>query len=285
METRLAGATRQLVISADKQTTLIGERLNPTGKKKLAEALQTGDYEEIVRREARGQVAAGADILDVNVGAGGVDEVALLPEVVKMVMDEVDVPLCIDSGNPYAVEAALKVYQGKPLINSVKGEEHSLQTVLPLVKEYGAAVIALPLDENGIPDNADARIRIVDRIVERCVMTGISIEDVVIDCLALSVGVDSNAGLVTLETIKRVKKVYGVNMTLGASNISFSLPGREVINNAFLVMAMAAGVTCPVVNVARVRKSILAGDLILGRDKYALRFIKYYRQNKEQFKT
>jgi 5-methyltetrahydrofolate--homocysteine methyltransferase len=283
METRLASATSVLVISTDKQTTIIGERINPTGKKKLAEALQNGEYDEIVRREAREQVAAGADILDVNVGAGGVDEIALLPEVVKIVMDEVDVPLCIDSGNPHAIEAALKVYQGKPLINSVKGEEHSLQTVLPLVKEYGAAVIALPLDQNGIPNNADDRIKIVDMILERCVKTGIPIEDIVIDCLAMSVGVDYNAGMVTLETIKRVKENYGVNMTLGASNISFSLPGREAINDAFLSIAIASGVTCPVVNVAKARKCILSSDLILGRDKFALRYIKYYRQNKEQF--
>ncbi|NLI12344.1 dihydropteroate synthase [Pelotomaculum propionicicum] len=283
METRLASAARELMISSDKQTTLIGERINPTGKKKLAEALQKGEYDEIVRREAREQVDAGADVLDVNVGAGGVDEIAVLPEVVKIVMDEVDVPLCIDSGNPHAIEAALKVYKGKPLINSVKGEEQSLQTVLPLVKEYGAAVIALPLDQNGIPNNADDRIKLVDRIVERCVKTGIPIEDIVIDCLALSVGVDYHAGLVTLETIKRVKENYGVNMTLGASNISFSLPGREAVNDAFLSIAMAAGVTCPVVNVAKARKCVLSTDLILGRDKYALRYIKYYRQNKEQF--
>lgn len=283
METRLASATKDLVISADKQTTLIGERINPTGKKKLAEALQKGEYHEIVRREAREQVAAGADMLDVNVGAGGVDEVALLPEVVKIVMDEVDVPLCIDSGNPHAIEAALKVYKGKPLINSVRGEGYSLQTILPLVKEYGAAVIALPLDEKGIPNNADDRMKLVDRIIERCMKTGIPIENIVIDCLALSVGVDSNAGLVTLETIKRVKENYGVNMTMGASNISFSLPGREAINDAFLAIAVAAGVTCPVVNVAKARKSILSSDLILGRDKFAVRYIRYYRQNKEQF--
>lgn len=283
METRLASSNRELVISADKQTTLIGERINPTGKKKLAEALQKGEYDEIVRREAKEQVAAGADILDVNVGAGGVDEIALLPEVVKTVMDEVDVPLCIDSGNPHAIEAALKVNKGKPLINSVKGEEQSLQTVLPLAKEYGAAVIALPLDQNGIPNNADERLKIVDRIVERCVKTGIPLEDIVIDCLAMSVGVDYNAGLVTLETIRRVKEYYGLNITLGASNISFSLPGREAVNDAFLSIAIAAGVTCPVVNVAKSRKCILTSDLIMGRDKFALRYIKYYRQNKEQF--
>lgn len=283
METRLTKGNLEVVISGDRQTVLIGERINPTGKKRLAEALQKGDYEDIVRREAAEQVQAGADILDVNVGAGGVDEVALLPEVVKIVMDEVDVPLCIDSGNPYAIEAALKIYNGKPLVNSVKGEENSLEMVLPVVKEYGAAVIALPLDDNGIPGDADGRLKVVDRIVERCVKKGIPMEDIVVDCLALSVGVENNAGLVTLETIKRVKEKYGINMTLGASNISFSLPGREVINDAFLALAIEAGVTCPVVNADKVRKSILATDLILGRDRFAKRYIKYYRQNKDRF--
>ncbi|WP_066635171.1 dihydropteroate synthase [Desulfolucanica intricata] len=283
METRLSSASKEVVISGVKQTVFIGERINPTGKKKLAEALKSGDYEKIIRREAREQVAAGADILDVNVGAGGVDEVALLPEVLKMVMDEVDVPLCIDSGNPYAIEAALKVYKGKPLINSVKGEESSLQKVLPLVKEYGAAVIALTLDDNGIPKDVDSRMKVVDKIIERCVKIGIPVEDIIVDCLALSVGVDNNAGLVTLETIKKVNEKYGVNITLGASNISFSLPGREVINNAFLPIAVAAGLTCPIVDVAKVRKSIMATDLILGRDKFAMRYIKYFRQNKDLF--
>lgn len=283
METRLSSATKEVIISSGRRTVLIGERINPTGKKKFGEALQNGDFEEIIRREAREQVAAGADILDVNVGAGGVDEIALLPEATKIIMDEVDVPLCFDSGDPDAIEAALKVYKGKALINSVKGEEQSLQRVLSLAKEYGAAVIALPVDENGIPYNADTRLKIVDKIVNRAAQIGVPTEDIIVDGLILSVGVETTAGLITLETVKRVTETYGVNVTLGASNVSFSLPGRPVINEAFLAIAIAAGVNCPVVDVAKVRKTVMATDLILGRDKCAVSYIKYYRKNQELF--
>ncbi|HUW65160.1 MAG TPA: dihydropteroate synthase [Spirochaetia bacterium] len=281
METRLSGK-KEIVISGGKQTVLIGERINPTGKQRLAEALRTGQLEYVLH-EAKEQVAAGADILDINVGAGGIDEAALLPEVVKLVGNEVDVPLCLDSGNPMAIEAALRVYTGKPLINSVKGEEQSMQTILPLVKEYGAAVIVLPLNEKGIPPDAATRLQIVDRIIEQCVKIGIPLNDIVVDCLALSVGVDPKAALVTLETIREVREKFGVNITLGASNVSFSLPGREVINTSFLALAIAAGVTCPVVDVAKVRRHVLATDLLLGRDNYALKFIRYYRSNKDRF--
>ena len=279
METKVSSATKEVIIGANR-TVLIGERINPTGKKKLAEALRQGDF-EIVRLEAKQQVAAGADILDVNVGTGGVDEVAMLPEVVKLLMAEVDVPLCFDSGDANALEAALKVYKGKALVNSIKGTEHSLEQLIPLLKEYGAAVIALPADERGIPSDADTRLQIIDRIIERCTKQGLPLEDIVIDGLALSVGVDSKAGIVTLETIRRVKEKYGVNITLGASNISFSLPGREVINSVYLGMAIEAGVTCPVVDVAKVRKSIMATDLLLGLDRFAKRYLKYTRENQE----
>lgn len=281
MDTRVWGK-KEVIISSDKQTALIGERINPTGKKNLAEALVKGEIDYILK-EARDQVAAGADILDVNVGAGGVDEVALLPEVVKSVMSEVEVPLCIDSGNPKAIEAALKVYTGKPLINSVNGEDRSLEALLPLAKQYNAAVIALPMDEKGIPADSETRLKIAHRIIDRCAVAGIPLQDIVIDCLALSVAVDSKAGLITLETIRKVRDTFGVNITLGASNISFSLPGRELINGAFLSVAIAAGLTCPVVDVAKVRRHIMAADLVLGRDNFALRFIRYYRQNKDLF--
>lgn len=281
METILSSSTKEVIIS-EKRTILIGERINPTGKKKLAEALRQGDY-ELVRQEARQQVAAGADILDVNVGTGGVDEVAVLPEVVKIVMEEVDVPLCFDSGDANALEAAMKVYSGKPLVNSVKGTAHSLEQVLPLVKEFGAAVIALPADERGIPKDVDTRMEVIDKIIEHSLKVGISLNDIVIDPLVLSVGVDSTGGLVSLETIRRVKEKYGVNMTMGASNISFSLPGREIINSVFLGMAIAAGITCPVVDVAKVRKSIMASDLLLGLDKFSKRYLQYYRQNQDLF--
>lgn len=278
METRISSKTKEVVISRNQRTVLIGERINPTGKKKMADALVNGNL-ELVIREAQEQVRAGADVLDVNVGAGGVDEVKLLPQVVKLVMNVVDVPLCIDSGNPEALEAALKVYQGKPLINSVNGEETSLAKVLPLVKNYGAAVIVLPMNEKGIPRDVETRLRISDRIVERCAGVGIPLEDLIFDGLTLSLGVDSMAGLATLATIERLVEKYGVNITLGASNISFSLPARDVINEVFLGIAITKGVTCPIVDVAKVRSSILATDLIRGQDPHALCFIRNYRQH------
>jgi 5-methyltetrahydrofolate--homocysteine methyltransferase len=277
METRLSGAAKEVVISDCRPTVLIGERINPTGKKKLAAALQAGDM-ELVRKQAVAQVQAGADILDVNVGVAGVDEVALLPWAVKAVMDTVDVPLCLDSGNPKALEAALKIYQGKPIINSVTGLERSLEEVLPLVKEYGAAVIGLTMADEGIPNDADCRLEIARKIVERAEALGIPREDLIIDCLALTVGADSRAALVTIEAIRKVKADLGVNLTLGASNISFGLPDRNLLNGAFLSIAIATGVTCPVVDVAKVRPIALAADLALGRDNYAMRYIEAYRQ-------
>jgi len=277
METRISSATQEVIIGDGRPTVLIGERISPSGRKKLSEALLAGNL-EIVRSEARAQAEAGADILDVNVGAFGVDEVALLPQAVRAVMDTVDVPLCLDSANPEALAAALKVYKGKPLINSVTGEEHSLAKVLPLVKEYGAAVVGLTQDDEGIPPDADRRVAIAHKIVERAGKAGIPPEDVVIDCLAFAVGADTNSGRVTLEAIRRVKAELGVNMTLGGSNISFGLPDRNLINCAFISIVIAAGVTSPIVNVAKVRPSVLAADLILGHDKHARRYIEAYRQ-------
>ena len=280
MGTTVSSATKEVVIGDGRPTVLIGERINPTGKKKLTAALQAGNL-EIVCQEALAQVDAGADILDVNVGAAGVNEVALLPQVVQAVMGTVDVPLCIDSSNPEALKATLDIYQGKPLINSVTGEEHSLENVLPLVKEYGATVIGLTMDNEGIPNNSERRVAIAHKIVERAEAMGIPRADVIIDCLTLAVGADSKAGLVTIETIRKVKAELGVNLTLGASNISFGLPDRDLLNNAFLAIAIAAGVTCPIVNVAKVHPAILAADLALGYDKYATRYIKAYRQRQK----
>jgi len=281
METRISSATKEVIIGDGRPTVLIGERINPSGRKKLSQALIEGNL-EIVRSEARAQAEAGADILDVHVGAFGVDEVALLPQAVRAVMDTVDVPLCLDSSNPEALAAALKVYKGKPLINSVTGEERSLAKVLPLVKEYGAAVVGLTQDDEGIPADADRRVAIAHKIVERAGKAGIPPEDVVIDCLAFAVGADTNSGRVTLEAIRRVKAELGVNMTLGGSNISFGLPDRNLINCAFISIVIAAGVTCPIVNVAKVRPSVLAADLVLGDDKRARRYIEAYRQRQKQ---
>jgi len=283
METKVSSPSKEVIIGDNQPTVLIGERINPTGKKKLAEALKAGDL-EIVRKEALAQTQAGADIIDVNVGVFGIDEAALLPKAVQAVMETVDTPLCLDSSNPDALEAALKVYKGKPLVNSVTGEEHSLKRVLPLIKKYGAAVIGLVQDDNGIPKDADGRVRVAHKIVERAEAAGIPREDLVIDCLAFAVGAEPASGAAVIEAIRRIKAELGVNMTMGASNVSFGLPDRELINNAFVVIATAAGVTCLIVDAAKVRSIILAADLVLGRDKRARRYIEAYRQGPKQEK-
>jgi len=281
METKVSSTTREILIVGEGPTVLIGERINPSGKIKLAEALKRGDL-DVVSKEAIAQVEAGADILDVNVACPGVDEIAVLPKVVQKVMASVDVPLCIDINNPVALKEALKVYKGKPIVNSVTGEENSLNEILPLVKEYGAAVIGLTIDEEGIPKESDRRVGIAHKIVERAESLGIPPEDVIIDCLALTLGADSNASLVTLEAIRKVKEELGVNQTLGASNVSFGLPDRNLVNHTFLAMAILSGVTCPTVNVAKVRSAVLSIDLILGRDRFAQRYMRDFRQRKSQ---
>ena len=276
-KTTVSSATKEVAIGDDLPTVVIGERINPTGKKKLAAALQAGDM-ELVRREALAQVQAGADILDVNVGVPGLDEAVLLPQAVQVVIETVEVPLSLDSDSPEALAAALKLCRGKPIINSVNGQENSLRQVLPLVKEHGAAVIALTMDDRGIPNDVDTRVAIAHKIVERAEAMGIPREDVIVDCLAMTVATDSKAALLTLEAIRRVKAELGVNQTLGASNISFGLPDREILTGAFLALCIEAGVTCPTVDVAKVRPAVLATDLLLGRDSYAMRYIKGFRQ-------
>jgi 5-methyltetrahydrofolate--homocysteine methyltransferase len=281
VETRVSSAAKEVIISDERPTVLIGERINPSGKKKLAEALKAGNL-DIVRKEAKAQAGAGADILDVNVSTFGVDEVALLPKVVKAVMDTVDIPLCLDSANAEALEAALKVYKGKPLINSVTGEEHSLTKVLPLVKKYGAAVIGLVQDDEGIPHDAKRRVATAGKIVKRAEAAGIPRDDIIIDCLSLAVGAEMNAGMAILDAARQIKKEMGVNLTLAVSNISFGLPDRDLLNNAFVAMAIAAGVTCVIADVNKVRPAVLAADLILAHDKYARRYTESYRQRQKQ---
>jgi 5-methyltetrahydrofolate--homocysteine methyltransferase len=278
METKVSSASLEVLIGDNRPTVIIGERINPSGKKILSEALKEENF-DIIRQEAIAQVDAGADILDVNVVTSGVNEVVMLPRVVKTVMDAVNVPLCIDINNPAALREVLKIYPGKPIVNSVSGEERSLNEVLPLVKEYGTAVIGLTIDDEGIPKEADRRVAIAHKIIERAELLGIPREDVIIDGLALTIGSDSNAGMVTLETIRKVRDKLGVNQTLGASNISFGLPKRSLLNQTFLAIAIAAGLTCPTVDVAKVRSAILATDLALGRDRYARRYIQDYRKN------
>jgi len=277
METKLSSSSKEVIIGVGRPTVLIGERINPTGKKKLTAALQTGDMEP-VKREALEQTLAGADVLDVNVGAIGIDQIAMLPQAIQHVMKTVDIPLCIDTDNIKALEAALKVYKGKALVNSVTGEEKSLANVLPLIKEYGAAVIGLVQDDKGTPIDSVRRVAIAHKIVDRAEALGIHREDVVIDCLAFAIGADNKSGLTILDTIRRIKDELGVNTTMGASNVSFGMPDRELLNNAFIAAVIAAGATCLIVDVAKVRPIVLAVDLILGRDAYARCYTKAYRE-------
>jgi len=285
METVLKGSSKTVVIAPDRPTVLIGERINPTGKKKLAAALVSGDF-DYVRRVAVAQVDSGADVLDINVGAAGVDEPDVLPKALEAVVETVDVPVCIDTANLTALGLALEAHSqlvpgGKCLVNSVNGEEERLDGVLPLVAEYGAAVICLAMGDDGIPATAQGRVDVVRRIVERSDSLGIPREDLVVDCLALTVGADSTAGVITLDAIRQVREEFGVNMTLGASNISFGLPERTTINWVFLAMAIQAGVNCPIVNVEKVRSAVLATDLLLGRDSYGMRYIAAYRKSRK----
>jgi 5-methyltetrahydrofolate--homocysteine methyltransferase len=285
METVLKGMGKKVVISDGLPTVILGERINPTGKKKLAAALVAGNL-EVVRQEALAQIEAGADILDVNVGAAGVDEEDLLPKAVKLVMETTDVPICIDTPNGEALAAALATHRelnpdGKPLVNSVNGEEASLARVLPLVAEYKTAVIGLCMDDDGIPETPEKRLAVAKKIVERAEKHGIGRENILIDCLALTVGADSKAGWITLEAIQMVKDELGVNLALGASNVSFGLPDRETINGVFLSMAIQSGLNCPIVDPAKVAHFIQAADLILGRDEYAMRYLKAYRKRQK----
>jgi 5-methyltetrahydrofolate--homocysteine methyltransferase len=285
MKTTLQGTGKKVVVGDGRPTVILGERINPTGKKKLAAALVAGDL-DIVRQEAIAQVEAGADILDVNVGAAGVNEANLLPRAVRLVLETVSAPIAIDTADGEALAAALAVHKevnpgGKALINSVNGEEASLARVLPLVAEYGTAVIGLCMDDDGIPETPEARLEVARKIVNRAGAHGIGPEDILIDCLALTVGADSQAGWITLETIRMVKEELGVNLALGASNVSFGLPERETINGTFLAMAILRGLNCPIVDAAKVGHYIQAADLALGRDEYAMRYLKAYRKRQK----
>ena len=277
MDTLVSSATKEVHIRGGGPTVLIGDRINPTGRKKLTAALLTGDI-EVVRKEALAQIKAGADILDVNAGAAGVVEEKALADAVRAVMGAIEAPLSLDSKSPAALGAALAVYKGKAIVNSVSAEEKSLAEVLPLVKKHGAAVIGLTVDERGIPATAGQRFQLAAKIVARAAAAGIPQEDVIIDCLTMTVATDTAAALVTLEAIRMVREKLGVNQTLGASNVSHGLPDRDVLTSAFLALAIEAGVNCPYVHVERVRPFILATDLILGRDRHALRYIRAFRQ-------
>jgi 5-methyltetrahydrofolate--homocysteine methyltransferase len=282
LTTVVSSATKTVEISRDKRTIIIGERINPTGRKQVLAAFQAGDF-EIARTDALSQVEAGADMLDVNAGVPGADEAALLTQVLKTVMAATDVPLCIDTADPQALAAALALYRGKALVNSCNGEERSLNAVLPIVKDYGAAVIGLCMDNDGIPETPDARLRVAGKIIQRATKLGLPLEDLVIDPLALTMGADSNAGHIALQTVALLVREFGVNITMGASNISFGMPDRAFINSAFIAMAIHAGLTCPITNplATPVITAILAADLAMGRDTYGQRWIKAYRKRQK----
>lgn len=279
LTTIISSARQTVEISRDQPTVIIGERINPTGRKNVLAALQAGNF-EVVRQDALAQVEAGAQVLDVNAGVPGMDESVLLSQVLRTVMEVTDVPLCIDTANPAALEAALKTYQGKALINSTNGEEKSLKAVLPLAKEYGAAVIGLCIDDSGIPPTAEGRLAVAAKIIERAAQLGIPTADVVIDPLTLTLGADSQAAQVTLKTIELVVKEFGVNITAGASNVSFGLPDRKYLNATFMAMAIHAGLTCPITNplVPEVKLAVLAADLAMGRDDYGMHWITAFRK-------
>jgi len=283
LTTLLSSKTKTIEINRANPTVVIGERINPTGRKAMLKALQEGDF-EMVRRDAENQVLAGAKVLDVNAGVPGADEPALLKQVMTTVMEVVYVPLCIDTADPEALEAALKACEGKALINSVNGEERSLRTVLPLAKEYGAAVIGLCMNDDGIPPTPDARLKVAASILDRAGQLGIPPQDVIIDPLALTMSSDHTAGLVALQTIQRVIAEFGVNITMGASNISFGLPDRKFVNATFIAMAIHAGLSCPITNPLEPEVSIAikAADLAMGRDEYGMAWIKAFRQRQKE---
>lgn len=273
MITTLKGNIKEVQINTNGPVIVIGECINPTRRKKLVSTLQEGNFEYVLEL-ARQQIDDLADILDVNVGFPGVDDVKILPAAVLTIQNKFDVPLCLDSPNPKAIEAALKVVTGKCLINSVNGEEASMRAMLPIAKEYGAAIICLAMDGNGIPRDPVKRLSVAEKIVDRAVKEGIKQENLIIDPLAMAVSADPEACHVTLETIKLVHEKLGLNITLGASNISFGLPGRETLNSSFMALSILYGLTCPIANPGKIVPFIRATDLILGRDDYAMRFIR-----------
>ncbi|EFK09123.1 pterin binding enzyme [delta proteobacterium NaphS2] len=274
VESTVSGASKTVVIGTSKPLVMIGERINPTGRKELAASLEAGNL-DLMRSEAILQVKAGAHILDVNVGVSGIDEAKMLKEAVLAIQAVTDVPLCIDSALPKALSSALGVYKGKALVNSVNGEKHKLEQVLPLVREHNAAVIGLTMDDNGIPDKAEKRLEIARLIVKKAGEIGIPKEDVIIDPLAMAVSADDQAGLETLRALQLIRDELGVNQTLGLSNISFGLPGRTSVNTIFLSMAVISGLTCPIADPTAwdMAKAVLLSDLLLGRDKYCMNYL------------
>ena len=286
LTTTISSEKKKVSINRDTGTFIIGERINPTGKKRLQKELSQGNF-EIISQESVNQVDSGAALIDVNAGVPGADEPSLLVEIIKVVQEVTNVPLCIDTASPKALEAALKIYNGKALVNSVNGEDKKIETILPIIKEYGAAVIALTIDDHGIPDNVSGRLKILERIMKKADENKIPLEDVVADPLALSLGAEPMAGRVALDTIQAIVDNFGINVTMGCSNISFGLPDRDPVNAAFLCMAIRSGLSCPITDPTNIKllQAVLAADLSMGRDENAAKWIKTFRKLKKQGKV
>ena len=277
-DTIISSATREHIIGDNRPFTIIGERINPTGRKILAEEMKADDFSR-VEADALAQVAAGAQMLDVNAGIPLADEPALLAKAIKLVQSITDAPISIDSSIIEALEAGLEVYEGKALVNSVTGEDEVLERVLPLVAKYNAAVVAISNDETGISEDPDVRFDVAKKIVERAADHGIPYQDVVIDPLVMPIGAMSTAGRQVFDILQRIRKDLKCNTTCGASNISFGLPQRNGINGAFLSMAMSAGMTSSITNPIHedVMRSIMAADVLMGNDQDCLSWIRKYR--------
>ena len=277
--TILRSPSKEVVIASDRPFCIIGERINPTGRKILQEALRAGDL-SLIEKDVAAQVAGGADVLDVNMGVPLTDEAELLVKAIELVQSLSDLPICIDSSVVEALEAGLSVYKGRALVNSITAEDERMEAILPLVKKYDAAVIALPNDADEIPMEAGKRIELTEKIVRVATQEyGIAIEDIVIDPLAMPIGADPTVGRTALETIARIHERWGLNMTCGASNVSFGMPGRHAINAAWLPLAMSVGMTSAIMDARtpHIVEAVRAADLLLGNDEWGMAWISAHR--------
>lgn len=276
--TVISSASKEVIIGFDQPFVVIGERINPTGRKLLAEEMKNGDYSR-VQSDALAQVAAGAQILDVNAGIPLADEPAILAESIRLIQSITDVPLCIDSSIVEALEAGLAVYEGKPLLNSVTGEEERLERVLPLVKKYGCAVVAISNDDTGISEDVNVRFDVAKKIVERAMDFGIPASDVVVDPLVMPIGAINSAGQQVMHIVKRLRDELKVNTTCGASNLSFGLPNRNGLNSAFIAMAIGGGMTSAITNPLHsdLMQAVRGANVVMGHDLECSDWIHNYR--------
>jgi len=283
METIISSKTKTVIIGPERPFTIIGERINPTGRKALAREMAADNYERVIS-DALAQVAAGAHVLDVNAGIPMADEPAIMAKAIQIVQSVTDVPLSIDSSIVAALQRGLETYEGKALVNSVTGEDERLEAVLPLIKKYGAAVIGISNDETGISQDPDVRFAVAKKIVERALDHGIPRENVLIDPLVMPIGAVRYAGRQVLDIIRRCRDELGVNTTCGASNVSFGLPGRVGINSAFLAMAIGGGLTSAITNPleAEMRQAIMAADVLTGNDENCTNWIRANRKPEDE---